>query len=83
MSPSPSVQPLSRGPARQINEEARANPNSHYTGKSVGSANGQVAAVGDDLDEPGRWSPRRSASACSCGHFSRAARRASASRSSR
>ena len=30
MSPSPSVQPLSRGPARQINEEARANPNSHY-----------------------------------------------------
>jgi hypothetical protein len=83
MSPSLSVQAPNRELARQINEETRANPNPPYTGKSVGSANGQVVAVHHDLDEPGWWSPRRSASAGSRSHFARAGRRASASRSSR
>ena len=37
--------------ARRINEEARANPQSPYVGKFVGIADGQVVAVGDDLDD--------------------------------
>ncbi|MBI3951879.1 MAG: hypothetical protein HY314_15640 [Acidobacteria bacterium] len=37
--------------ARQINREARANPNSPYAGKHVGIVRGQVVAVGDTLDE--------------------------------
>ena len=37
--------------ARQINEEARTNPNSRYKGKFVGIANGQIVAVSDELDE--------------------------------
>jgi hypothetical protein len=51
MFPSPSVQDLNRELARHINEEARTNPNSPYTGKFFGIANGQVVTVGDDLDE--------------------------------
>jgi hypothetical protein len=36
--------------ARQIKEEARANPNSPYKGKLVGIADGRVVAVDDNLD---------------------------------
>jgi hypothetical protein len=51
MSDSLSIQDRNRELARQINEAARANPNSAYAGKFVGIANGQVVAVGEDLDE--------------------------------
>jgi hypothetical protein len=51
MSPPASVQTINQELARQINEEARTNPNSRYKGKFVGIANGQVVSVGDDLDE--------------------------------
>jgi hypothetical protein len=37
--------------ARQINQEARNNPNSAYAGKLVGIANGQVVVVGDTWKE--------------------------------
>lgn len=37
--------------ARQINREARANPNSPYAGKWVGLLNGQVVIVADTVDE--------------------------------
>jgi hypothetical protein len=40
--------------ARQINLEARANPQSPYAGKFVGIANGQVVVVADNWDELGR-----------------------------
>lgn len=42
---------LNRQLARRINEEAKRDPQSPYAGKFVGIANGQVAAVADDLDE--------------------------------
>jgi hypothetical protein len=45
------VSDLNRELARRINEEARGNPQSPFAGKFVGIVNGQVAAVGDDLDE--------------------------------
>jgi hypothetical protein len=51
MSGSLTIQDRNRELARQINEEARANPKSPYAGKFVGIANGQVVAVGEDLDE--------------------------------
>jgi hypothetical protein len=50
MSTSLVVQARNRELARTINEEARRNPQSPYTGKFVGIANGQVCAVADDLD---------------------------------
>jgi hypothetical protein len=34
--------------ARQINQEARSNPQSPYAGKFVGIANGQVVVVADN-----------------------------------
>jgi hypothetical protein len=37
--------------AGRVNDEARRDPNSHYAGKFVGIANGQVVVVADDLDE--------------------------------
>ncbi len=37
--------------ARQINEEARKNPNSPYANKFVGLINGQVFVLGDNQDE--------------------------------
>jgi Family of unknown function (DUF5678) len=37
--------------ARQINQEARANPNSQYAHKYVGIANGKVVVVADSLRE--------------------------------
>ena len=37
--------------ARQINREARANPNSPFAGKYVGIFQQQVVAVGDSLDD--------------------------------
>jgi hypothetical protein len=42
------VQDLNRELARQINEEARQNPQSPYAHKFVGIANGQVVVVADD-----------------------------------
>jgi hypothetical protein len=44
------IQERNRTLARQINEEARADPQSPYAGKLVGIANGQVAVVADDWD---------------------------------
>ena len=37
--------------ARQINQEARQDPNSPYAGKLVGIANGQVVVVADTWQE--------------------------------
>jgi hypothetical protein len=37
--------------ARQINQEARQNPNSPYAGKLVGIANGKVVVVADSWRE--------------------------------
>jgi len=37
--------------ARQINQEARADPSSPYAGKYVGIANGKVVVIADNLDE--------------------------------
>jgi hypothetical protein len=51
MSSSTEVQKRNRALAQQINEEARANPQSPYAGKLVGIANGQVVVVADDWDE--------------------------------
>ncbi len=48
---SATVQDRNRELARQVNDEARRNPNSPYAGKFVGIANGQVVVVGDNLDE--------------------------------
>ena len=53
-SPTNSIQDRNRELARQINEEALANPGSRYAGKFVGIVRGQVAVVADDLDELGR-----------------------------
>ena len=51
MSAAKTVQELNRELAARINAEARANPQSPYANKFVGIANGQVAVVGDDLDD--------------------------------
>jgi len=51
MSVANTVKELNRNLARQINLEARNNPQSPYAHKFVGIANGQVVAVADDLDE--------------------------------
>lgn len=40
--------------ADRINAEARADPNSPYTGKFVGIANGKVVVVSADADEVDR-----------------------------
>jgi hypothetical protein len=45
------IEDLNRDLARRINAEARANPHSPFANKYVGIINGQVAIVGDDLDE--------------------------------
>jgi hypothetical protein len=37
--------------AQALMDEARRNPASHYAGKFVGIANGQIVAVADDWDE--------------------------------
>ena len=54
MSATKSVSDLNRDLARQINAEARSNPQSPYANKFVGIANGQVVVVADDLDELAR-----------------------------
>jgi hypothetical protein len=51
MSASSDVQDRNRLLARQINEETRRNPQSPYTGKFVGIANGQVVVVAGDLTD--------------------------------
>ena len=42
---------INRELARQINAEARSNPQSPYANKFVGIANGKVVVIADDLDE--------------------------------
>ncbi len=54
MSVTNTVQALNRELARQINAEARSNPQSPYANKFVGIANGQVVVVADDLDDLAR-----------------------------
>jgi hypothetical protein len=54
MSGANTVQDLNRELARQINEEARKNPQSPYANKFVGIANGQVVVVADTLDDVAR-----------------------------
>jgi len=54
MSGADTVQELNRELARQINDEARRNPQSPYANKFVGIANGQVVVVADDPDEMSR-----------------------------
>jgi hypothetical protein len=51
MSAASSVSELNRDLARQINAEARSNPQSPYANKFVGIANGQVVVIADDLGE--------------------------------
>ncbi len=46
-----SVLVINRELARQINEEARRNPQTPYANKFVGIANGKVVAVSEDLDD--------------------------------
>ncbi|GEM_PF-5888188 len=48
MSTAATVQEVNRELARQINQEARTNPQSPYANKFVGIANGKVV-VADDL----------------------------------
>jgi hypothetical protein len=45
------IQQLNSELAKQINQEARANPQSPYAGKFVGIGNGQVVVVADDLGD--------------------------------
>jgi hypothetical protein len=54
MSTANTIQDLNRELGRQINDEARANPQSPYANKFVGIANGQVVVVADSLDEMAR-----------------------------
>lgn len=54
MSNTSTVLEVNRELARQINEEARKNPQSPYANKFVGIANGQVVVVADDPDELSR-----------------------------
>jgi hypoxanthine-guanine phosphoribosyltransferase len=54
MAASSTVQDTNRQLARQINEEARGNPQSPYANKWVGIVNGQVVVVADTLDEMSR-----------------------------
>jgi Family of unknown function (DUF5678) len=51
MLPLSEVQRLNEELADKINQEARRDPDSLYAGKFVGIANGQVVAVGDDVDD--------------------------------
>jgi hypothetical protein len=45
------LQELHQSLLREINREARANPDSLYAGKFVGLANGRVVAVADTREE--------------------------------
>jgi ubiquinone biosynthesis protein UbiJ len=54
MSDAKSVRELNEALAKQINEEARRNPNSPYANKFVGLVNGQVVVIADSADELGR-----------------------------
>jgi hypothetical protein len=49
MVPNNSIASANERLARQINQEARQNPDSPYAGKFVGFANGQVVVVADSL----------------------------------
>jgi hypothetical protein len=52
MSEDTSARAINERLARQINREARANPNSPYANKFVGIANGKVVVVADTWREP-------------------------------
>jgi hypothetical protein len=60
-SPTNSMQDRNRELARQINEEALADPGSRYAGKFVGIVRGQVAVVAENLNDLGRELRRMSA----------------------
>src|SRR5207249_3053747 len=47
MSPTNSIAWVNEQLARQINQEARQNPQSQYAGKLVGIANGKVVVIAD------------------------------------
>jgi hypothetical protein len=51
MSEETSIRAINEGIARQINHEARADPNSPYAHKFVGIANGKVVGVADTWRE--------------------------------
>ncbi len=51
MSTAKSVQEVNREVAQKLVDEARNDPQSVYTGKFVGIANGQVAIIADNWDE--------------------------------
>jgi hypothetical protein len=51
MSTATTVQDLNRQLAKQINQEARANPQSPYANKWVGIANGKVEVVSQDFED--------------------------------
>jgi hypothetical protein len=48
---SSSIQQINHELARQINDEARRNPQSPYAGKFVGIVDGSVVVVADNLDD--------------------------------
>ena len=50
MSSAGTAEDLNRTLARQINQEAKSDPQSPYANKFVGIANGKVVVVADDLD---------------------------------
>ena len=54
MSNGASVREANEELAKQINDEARSNPQSPYANKFVGLANGKVVVVADSLDEMAR-----------------------------
>ena len=49
-----SIQQTNQELARQINDEARCNPQSPYAGEFVGIADGSIVVVADTLDEVAR-----------------------------
>lgn len=51
MANSNTIEDLNRELAKKINHEARANPQSPYSGKYVGIANGKVVVVADNWDD--------------------------------
>jgi len=60
----PTIDPRTNALAKEINQEARNNPNSPYAGKFVGIVRGKIVAVKDDMQsvckildqvEPDRW----------------------------
>jgi hypothetical protein len=47
------IQQLNRDLAHKLTEEAKQDPQSPYTGKKVGIANGRIVVVSEDWDDVG------------------------------